>query len=682
MELPLHPNESSPASGDALPASSGGAFAASMTGRTFGNYQLLEEISRGSMGVVWKARQRDLNRLVALKAVSSGVLATSEDVARFRSEAEMVARIKHPNIISIFEIGQQDGCHFFTMDYIEGRSLESVADHQPQPPRAAAELVRTIANAVQFMHEHGVLHRDIKPLNIMLDASGQPVLLDFGLAKHLSDEGRLTQSGVVMGSPCYMAPEQAERGDYCVGPHTEVHALGITLYQLLTGTVPYSGATAEETLMNVARSTPKAPSELVPSIPRDLETIVLKCLEKSPLHRYTTARDLALDLERFLGGVPVLARRAKLGRRALTWVEHHPWTVAWTGIGVSSVMFGVAFGLWEKTRALAAKMTPLGEEAAPPLAEWLHITAFEYFTMIGSMIVSAVLIRASAYGLRPMEVVLQPERMTPRARRPVPGYIFKLSVFTALLGGLQGLRSFMGFIEHGVWFGAWRWEQFTLETYALGIWSLGLLGMVWRFYRAQHLGTPMPHEVSVLPPACQAAVNAAIFRGDRTHAVRLCREGTAMDRSTANRCVRGLDRHLRDVHAEKFEKAGRAPAALTDYVGAVIAVCAFIPVAAMFLAGQGWQHATLAALLGLILGIAIMDMENWLRQPWHHAVMFLTCAAVLARAVILKVEHELPDDLYLWLASGILAGGVIVAAATRGRPGAAHDPVESRVART
>jgi hypothetical protein len=235
----------------------------------------------------------------------------------------------------------------------------------------------------------------------------------------------------------------------------------------------------------------------------------------------------------------------------------------------------------------------------------------------------------------------------------------------ALLGGAQGLRSFMGFIEQGVWQQTWRWEQISLETYALAMWSVGLLGMIWRFYRAQHLGMSMPHEVAALPPSCQAAVHAAIFRGDHSHAVRLCREATDMDASTATRCVNGLVRRLREMHSDKFRRA-RRQVAISVYLGAMIGVCAIVPVAAFVVAPTAWQHATLAALLGIFLGITLMDMENWLREPLHHIALFVTCAVLLARAIVIKMEQQLLDENYLWLAGGILAGAGIVAAAARG----------------
>lgn len=637
-------------------------------GRIFGDYELLEEISRGSMGVVWKARQRGLNRIVALKAISSGVLATTEDVARFRSEAETVANLKHPNVVSIHEIGEHDGLHFFSMDFIEGRTLESLVREKPMAPRDAARLLRTIAEAVHFMHERGVLHRDIKPLNIILDPCGRPVLLDFGLAQHLDDTHRLTQTGVVMGSPCYMAPEQAERGQGCIGPQTEVHALGVTLYQMLTAMVPYSGSTAEETLANVVRWTPKPPSEHVPSIPHDLETIVLKCLEKSPLRRYATARDLAEDLDRFINGLPVLGQRARLGRRVLTWLQQHPWTVAWAALGAVNVLLAATFGFWEKTLYLASKVENAGNPgAAGPLRGWLQLSAFEFFTAMLAMILCAVLIRASAYGLRLVDAIVRPELMTAQSRRAVPGRVLKVSVFIAVIGGVQGLRSFMDFIETGVWQQVWRWEQLALETYALAIWSVGLLGMVWRFYRAQHMGTPMPHEMSALPPLCQAAVQAAIFRGDSTHAVNLCREATGMDLSTATRCVNGLVRHLKELHSDKFRTpGGRGPVSVSIYLGTLVVVCALVPLAARLVVTTAWQHATLAALLGIFLGVVLMDMDAWLRKPIHRAGLFLTCVLLLARAVVFKIELGLPDSTYLWLSGGILAGAAVVAAAARG----------------
>lgn len=636
--------------------------------RIFGDYELLNEISRGSMGVVWKARQLSLNRIVALKAVSAGVLATTEDVARFRAEAETVAGIRHPNVVSIYEIGEHEGVQFFSMDYVEGRTLESMVQSQPLQPREAARILRTVAEAVHFMHMHDVMHRDIKPLNIIMDNWGRPVLLDFGIARDLSSKSRLTQTGVVMGSPCYMAPEQAERSSENIGPHTEVHALGVTLYQLITGAVPYSGTTAEETLMNVVRWTPKPPTELVPSIPHDLETIVLKCLEKSPGRRYTTAQDLADDLDRFLNGLPVLARRAKLGRRALTWLEQHPWTLFWGAYFSANVFFAAAFGFWEKTLFLGAKLAQQTSGALMPevpLGPWVRLTGFEFFAAMGGMILCSVLIRAAAYGLRIIDAIVRPDMMTTRSRRAVPGHVLKLSVFVASIGGIQGMRSFMGFIESGIWHQSWRWEQLVLETYALAMWSVGLLAMVWRFYRAQHLGTPIPNEVSSLPPACQAAVQAAIFRGDKSHAVSLCREATEMDLSTATLCVTGLTKHLRETYPTKFRDAKRGPIAVSIYLSAMIAVCAIVPVIAFMLAPATWQQATLASLLGIFLGITLMDMENWVRKPLHQAVLFLTCAVFLGRAVLIKLELNLSDNLYLWLSAGIMAGAGIVAAATR-----------------
>jgi hypothetical protein len=330
-----------------------------------------------------------------------------------------------------------------------------------------------------------------------------------------------------------------------------------------------------------------------------------------------------------------------------------------------NVLFGTAFALWEQTRCLAARLHPPPGGADPPLAHLLKLTGFEFFSVMSAMILCAALIRSSAYGLRLMEVVLKPELMTPQARRPVPGWVLKVSVLIALLGGAQGLRSFMGFIEQGVWQQTWRWEQISLETYALAMWSVGLLGMIWRFYRAQHLGMSMPHEVAALPPACQSAVHAAIYRGDHSHAVRLCCDATDMDASTATRCVNGLVRHLREVHSDKFRHA-RRQVAISVYLGAMIGVCAIVPVVAFVLAPSAWQHATLAALLGIFLGITLMDMENWLREPLHRIALFVTCAVLLARAIIIKMEQQLLDDNYLWLASGILVGAGIVAAAARG----------------
>jgi serine/threonine-protein kinase len=272
-------------------------------------YEILGELGSGGMGKVYKARDLALNRLVALKMILSGVHARSGELARFKVEAEALARLHHPNIVQIYEVGECDGIPFLALEYVAGGSLDRHLQGKPLPPRQAAELVRTLADAVQHAHKHGVVHRDLKLSNILLADGGtlEPRISDFGLAKKLDELGQ-TQTGAVLGSPSYMAPEQAEGRIRDIGPVTDVYALGAILYELLTGRPPFAAATMMETLEQVRVQEPEPPRRLVPQVPRELEAICLCCLEKEPARRYPSAQVLAEDLERFLNGELVEAR--------------------------------------------------------------------------------------------------------------------------------------------------------------------------------------------------------------------------------------------------------------------------------------------------------------------------------------------------------------------------------------
>ncbi len=289
--------------------------------RFFGDYELLEEIARGGMGVVYKARQLSLNRPVAVKMILGGRLASVADVQRFRAEAEAVANLRHSNIVAIHEIGEHDGQHFFSMDYVEGKNLaELVAQDISSFAivkqkngganwfRRAAGWMKTLAEAIQYAHQQGTLHRDLKPSNVLIDAADVPHITDFGLARSIKRDSDLTVSGQVLGTPNFMPPEQASGKRAEIGPHSDVYSLGAMLYFLLTGRPPFAAETVHETLHLVTTSDPAPPRALNPAVPRDLETICLKCLEKEPSRRYATAKDLADDLDRFLGEHPVLAR--------------------------------------------------------------------------------------------------------------------------------------------------------------------------------------------------------------------------------------------------------------------------------------------------------------------------------------------------------------------------------------
>jgi len=300
------------------------------TVRYVGDYELVEEIARGGMGVVYKARQISLNRIVAVKMILAGHLATKADHDRFHSEAQAAALLDHPNIVPVFEVGEQEGQHYFSMGYVDGQSLAARLADGPLPPNEAAELVATVAAAVEYAHRHGVIHRDIKPSNILIDCEGHPRVTDFGLAKQVGAPGTpgrgsdLTTTGQVLGTPSYMAPEQADGQINVVGPVADVYALGALLYAALTGRPPFQAATSLETLRQVIERQPVALRQLNAAVPRDLETIVLKCLEKPIPRRYASAQALTEDIRRYLAGRPILARPVGRWEHAWRWCRRQP----------------------------------------------------------------------------------------------------------------------------------------------------------------------------------------------------------------------------------------------------------------------------------------------------------------------------------------------------------------------
>jgi TolB-like protein/predicted Ser/Thr protein kinase len=292
--------------------------------KDFGDYELLQEIGRGGQGVVYRARQKSLNRLVALKVIGLAHWATEAHVRRFRLEAEAAARLNHPCIVPIYEVGERDGACYFSMGLVEGGQLDAVAKGEPMPIRHAAELIAKLARTVHYAHEHGILHRDIKPGNILLDATGEPHLTDFGLARLIETESTVTRTLEVLGTPSYMAPEQAVGNNAGVTRATDIYGLGAVLYQLLTGHPPFAGGTTYETVRLVLDTEPRQPRLWNRKIDRDLAIICLKCLEKDPLRRYSSALALAEDLERWLKHEPIRARRTGIFTRGRKWVRRNP----------------------------------------------------------------------------------------------------------------------------------------------------------------------------------------------------------------------------------------------------------------------------------------------------------------------------------------------------------------------
>ena len=291
-----------------------------------GDYELLEEIGRGGQGVVFRARQKSLNRTVALKVIGLGQWATQAHLKRFRLEAEAAASLEHPCIVPIYEVGERDGSCYFSMKFVEGGQLDAVVKREPIPIRRAVELIGKVARTVHYAHEHGILHRDIKPGNILLDTKGEPHLTDFGLARLLETESTVTRTMEVLGTPSYMAPEQAVGNNAAVSGATDVYGLGAVLYQLLTGHPPFAGGTTFETIKLLLDTEPRQPRLWNPKIDRDLATICLKCLDKDPQRRYSSALTLAEDLERWLKHEPIQARRTGIFTRGRKWVRRNPTT--------------------------------------------------------------------------------------------------------------------------------------------------------------------------------------------------------------------------------------------------------------------------------------------------------------------------------------------------------------------
>jgi tRNA A-37 threonylcarbamoyl transferase component Bud32 len=332
--------------------------------RYIGDYELLEEIARGGMGVVYKARQVSLNRVVALKMILAGRLASAADVQRFRTEAEAAANLDHPNIVPIYEVGEWEGQQYFSMGYVEGGSLADRLAGGSLSPREAAALVRPLAEAVQFAHDRGVVHRDLKPSNVLIDAAGRPKVSDFGLAKRVQKGDGPTVTGDILGTPAYMPPEQAGGTPALVGPLADVYSLGAVLYACLTGRPPFQCANTLDILMRVLTDEPLRPAKLNPAVPRDLETVCLKCLEKRPDRRYGSARELADDLGRFLSGEPVVARPAGRLRRSEAWLRKRPWAVSGIAALGMLVVACLAYGLWAEIRQRGWKILLLQAQVA------------------------------------------------------------------------------------------------------------------------------------------------------------------------------------------------------------------------------------------------------------------------------------------------------------------------------
>jgi eukaryotic-like serine/threonine-protein kinase len=330
-------------------------------------YEIMRELGRGGMGVVYQARHLKLGRVVALKMILTGGHAGKDELARFLVEGEAIARLQHPNIVQIYEVGECGGLPFFSLEFCPGGSLDAKLAGTPMPPREAAQLVETLARAMQAAHDKGVVHRDLKPANVLLADGGAPKITDFGLAKKLDNASGRTNTGAIMGTPSYMAPEQAE-GKKDVGPAADTYALGAILYECLTGRPPFKAATALDTIMQVAADEPVPPRQLQPTTPRDLETICLKCLQKEPGKRYASAAALADDLRAFQAGEPIRARPVAALERATKWVQRNPAVTALATAVVAALLLGTGvstvFGFLANANAVEASHKADDEKTA------------------------------------------------------------------------------------------------------------------------------------------------------------------------------------------------------------------------------------------------------------------------------------------------------------------------------
>jgi len=361
--------ESTPLPGDSVCANAADVL------MDFGDYELLEEIGRGGQGVVYRARQKSLNRTVALKVIGLGQWATQAHLKRFRREAEAAANLDHPCIVPIYEVGEREGSCYFSMKFIDGGQLDEVTKRQPISARTAAELIAKLARTVHHAHEHGILHRDIKPGNVLLDRNGEPHLTDFGLARLVETESTVTRTMEVLGTPSYMAPEQAVGNNARVSRATDVYGLGAVFYQLLTGHPPFAGGTTFETVRLVLDTEPRQPRLWNPKIDRDLATICLKCLEKDPQRRYSSALALAEDLEHWLKHEPIRAKRSGVFTHGRKWLWRNPTTA---GLIASLVALAVGAGVIVWKSELVRRPIP-ASIAVLPFLDLSQVKDQEYF---------------------------------------------------------------------------------------------------------------------------------------------------------------------------------------------------------------------------------------------------------------------------------------------------------------
>ncbi len=627
-----------------------------------GDYELLAEVARGGMGVIYQARQSSLKRIVAVKMIRSGGFASEGEVQRFLAEAEAAANLRHPNIVAIHEVGEHDGRHYFSMDFIDGKNLAQVCAGQPVPVRQAAEWLKTIAEAVQFAHQRGVLHRDLKPQNILVDAEGRPHVTDFGLAKNLHADSSVTQTGAVMGSPSYMAPEQARGRNDLVGPASDVYSLGAVLYELLTGRAPFRGASTIETLNRVMNEEPTRPGALNETAPADLETICLKCLEKEPTRRYPTARALAEDLERFLTGEPVQARPASAARRAVSWARRHRTLMTAAASALFLALAGLAYGLWEQTQYLTWLNTHPGHlKASGPRTAELKQGGLGYLAFM--VLIYATLIYRKLSTRQPWTKLFDPASAF-AARHPVAAGWAALFGTLGVLGVVNALYFTGQTIEAYVWEDFISWTTLLAIIYPSFFFGLGLLMLVVREQAAASLGLPMPG--AQLTPEQLASISAELFAGRKEAAVKLYREATGANQNVALAQVGALVWKLYEEQPAKF---ATDPTRFARVAVQRLIVTAIVCGAAIALVGNFLPERLLPAwpvnlAVGFGGGLCIMLMASY-RKFWQRMLCILPVMISSSFLSSYTKAHNPELDYILPWMLGVFAGITLLALARR-----------------
>jgi tRNA A-37 threonylcarbamoyl transferase component Bud32 len=561
--------------------------------RYFGDYELDQEIARGGMGVVYTARQVSLNRRVAIKMILAGHLADEVTIKRFYAEAEAVANLKHPSIVSLHEVGSHKGQHYFSMDFIDGENLAERVRGRPLAVRQAAAIVKTIAEAIHFAHQRGVLHRDLKPANVLIDKEGHPHVTDFGLAKLIDRDSTLTQSGDFMGTPNYTSPEQAVGRSDQIGPHSDVYSLGAILYELLTGYPPFQSSNSMQTLIQVMDVDPVPPKRRNPNVPADLDTICLRCLEKLSHHRYHSAGELAQELGRFLDHEPIHARPAGFVRKVTGWVRRRPAQMAAAvAIAFAGLVGGVYYLIQENAFLHALQITP-GLLREPGV----RVEALEMWRAVTSVVFLVVLLFAMWVN----------RRMRGRLRRsaddgqfvqpfrPLGSRVETLTIALGILASLLSIAYVMNLIEAFVWEHGGRFDDITMSFFVgwVGVW---LLAIAMSDYRRSLFGGPQ----RTLAAALNEDIDRALLERDVREAIRLYQHAFS-DAGRAEAQAFVLQR-FDDIRTQKPKEFAAAAPRLWDLNYRNMGVCALIevPIVVAF-----WLFMQPASSIGIAAGWVI-----------------------------------------------------------------------------